>query len=287
MMGNGTIFVNEGLDYAFSIYTQYKQRPYSPAYNSFLVTVVRQLMNIYGEAEILNSYLTGSVSLFNQCLKKYGISQEDVEVFLARIHNYYLWAKEAEKKLVKPKSVDFVVIQETLIDMMIKKMNTTQIEALEIKSFEDLLYTPDNPSSSYVAFNMLAAYDKNAIKYYWKSALYKLENAINFVQVKENILDELAYKAIGFDVLEVESMPQRTIDEINEQVFNHYKINDVNLSLAEKLIKLKEALTRPAPPTGIADPLSSGSGYVDGLLLLATVVTIAMISFILTIFLAR
>ena len=76
-----TYFINEAFDKAVNDYLKSKDKQEGILYNSFLVVVIRILINIYGELDILNPYYMKSETAFDDNLMKYGLNKESISEF--------------------------------------------------------------------------------------------------------------------------------------------------------------------------------------------------------------
>ena len=72
------IFVNNAINDALVIYLQSRNNN-NLEYNSFMVCVIRMLMVIYGEDEILNAFYEKDNVAFDMLLKSFGY--EDIDLF--------------------------------------------------------------------------------------------------------------------------------------------------------------------------------------------------------------
>ena len=167
------MFVNESMDYALTMYTRSKDRIYSPLFNSFLVVVIRALCEIYGEEDIIKSYENNDEQLFDKTLMKYGFLHEDVVVFKNNVQTFYEWAKEQREGFGK--SIEFSLIQENLIDMMVCKIEKNTESNEEIKSLINFLYIKNNPNPMFKLFNMKIALDQNRVTDYFNDKLINRE----------------------------------------------------------------------------------------------------------------
>ena len=80
----GKPFINESLSNAIENYLKYKNNPESEGFNEFKVMVIRSLIYIYGELDIINPYITQNeknMGGFDNNLMKYGFSPKDLENF--------------------------------------------------------------------------------------------------------------------------------------------------------------------------------------------------------------
>ena len=251
------LFVNEAIDYAFTMFTRSKGREFSSLYNSFLVVVVRALCEIYGELDITNPFLTGNEYGFNLNLKKFGYSEENLVKFRDHMQSYYEWAKKASKNKIVNKSTDFVAIQKDLIDMMECKLgeDTEEIEK-KIKEFKQFLYTDENSNPKFKLFNIQVADDMNAVKKYLNEMIAKKKAQVEVLNIKD-------ISAPGDEKDEIYKMIEA--DMANEPARRYANMLKLKPNLQPRLA------------------LSSGNGFVDLMVLISVVTTLGAVAFIVAI----
>ena len=81
-------FVNIAFDTGIKSYLSIENKE-GIKYNSFLVVVIRLLVLIYGEADILNPFYLNNKVVFLNNLAKYGMAKSDIAVFKEEFLNYY------------------------------------------------------------------------------------------------------------------------------------------------------------------------------------------------------
>jgi len=271
-------FINEAINYALTLYEKSKHRPYSVHFNSFLVNVIKALCEIYGETDILNSFLTKDETVFDTHLKRFGYADEKLISFKAHMQGFYDWAKQTPPgEVVKVKSIDFILIQEDLIDMMVIKMKKIDVNDESTGAFINLLYTKDNPDPRYKLFSMQVAEDQNRISNYLKNELFKKDNEYSFELVKDNVLEPKYYDILGLTPYDITNMSQEEINSANMDILNYIKVDVSDIDDKEKLDKALDAYLKPTP-------LTSGSGFVDAVLLASILTTLAAVTFIISVF---
>ena len=98
-----SFFINEAFDKAINDYMISKDKPESVLYNSFLVVVIRMLINIYGELDIINPYRIKNEESFDNNLIKYGAKKESIVKLKQAMANYYLIEKRNLQLIYKRK----------------------------------------------------------------------------------------------------------------------------------------------------------------------------------------
>ncbi len=262
-------FVNEAFDKAIDNYLRSKDRPESILYNSFLVVVIRMLINIYGELDILNPYRTNNEEALNNNLVKYGASLEQIDNLKRLIDGYYRTEEHNAKVIAKEKNIYFVEVQKIVIDLFnLKRLNfgTTETDS---KEFFDLLYTPGTSNALRLSYNFKEAENIYEIAEYYTKAMK--EEAPEDNETKKDLLGFDIYKMFNYSIADLSKMNGNEIDELNKEIYTSLDIKEnainkdylLNKKIAE--IKMQKNL------------ITSGNGYVDILLIMSIIVTVIMV----------
>ncbi len=166
-MPNKDIFINEAINEMFVIYNRSKEQPLSLEYNSFLSSVVRMLVLIYGD-EVLTCYENKDVEAFNRLVLKYGYDASQYEAFKITCDKFYKAELKKEDKPIKKKNKYFNLIQKYLIDMMLKRDNLKVVDSVTMKDFYDLLFTAKSNNFYRMSYALLIAYNPYEIYEYAK-----------------------------------------------------------------------------------------------------------------------
>ncbi len=263
------VFINEAFSKAISNYLSSADQPQGILYNSFLVVIIRLLINIYSELDIVNPMVVNDEELLITNLSKYGYEKENIKLFLSKIQLYYDLEKENEQKVVKFKNKYFVDIQKDLIDMFIAKKLNYRITIEETKEFYNLLYTPYCPNPLQVSYNFLMAEDVLEIDRYFKKEMK--ENVKEIKPREKNLLNVKAYEILNYSMSDIENMDYSQIDKLNHQVYDYFKIRENAINKEYLLEKAIEAIEREK------NKVTSGNGYVDILLIMSIICTIIML----------
>ena len=261
---NSDIFINKSLTYAINEYLSSKNMVESERYNSFFVVVIRSLTEIYDELDILNPFYFADESLFYTNLEKYGYPKENIKSFLEELEKYY--AKENDD--------GFVFIQKSLIDMFIEKYKTMNLSSADINRFRDLLYTPNAKSPLMVSYNFLMARDPDEIGRYFDDMISK--NTKVEVEKPKETLNLEAYEILKYSLEDIKQMSAKELDDVNKEVYSYFDINDNAINKKYLLDKAVFDYNHPK------SAFSTGNGYVDILLVLSLVATLAMVIAIIT-----
>lgn len=263
----GTIFVNDALSYAINTYLSSKDKVNSEEYNSFYSNVIKALVFIYGELDIVNPYKTNKVSGmggFDDNLKKYGLTDKELDDFKNNMLNYH----QTEEENIK--AICFKNIQKCLINMLFYKAKHIYVDDNEYNEFKNFLYySQDENSTKLELFSKLIPNDEE-VKNYYDSKLFSLKHNYVFTEYKDITLKPEAYQLAGYNIVEVMKMSEDDIENINNKVYHffHIKNNDIN-----KKSRLEGAISFYKK---YGKFYTSGSGFVDSLLISSIIATVCM-----------
>ena len=143
-MAQGYIFVNNAINDSIIKYYQSKANPNSIEFNTFLVTVMRMIVLLYGELDITNCYHTKNekgMGGFDTNMTKYGYPQSELEKFKINFEKYYEFDMNQSKLHIKRKNPYFNRVQKNLIDMMFAKNKKVPLDGKQAQNFYNLLFT--------------------------------------------------------------------------------------------------------------------------------------------------
>lgn len=162
------VFLNKAFNESFKLYIDNKDKVDSLEYNSFMCVVVRLLVMIYGEDDIINYYKAYDENSFNTLMLKYGCSVEDYSSLVNNYGKYYNFGLKQEKKAIKKKNKYFNLVQKSLIDLLVLKNKVEPIDQELIKEFYDLLFTANSKDFYRKSVAVLQAYNPYEIDDYFK-----------------------------------------------------------------------------------------------------------------------
>lgn len=265
-------FVNAALNKGIEDYLASKDNESSILYNSFLVVVIRALITLYSELDIINPYKLDSASGLTNNLIRYGYKKEQVEEFYSDVQRFFILDSNNDKTANKIYNPYFVKVQKDLIDMYTCKRLCGK-ETKE-KEFFDLLYTSKTTNVLRQSYNYLNALDTNEVLDYYNSKL-NIEKEV-IIEEEKDILPASIYEFFDFKQEDIYNMKKEEIDNINKQIYQNFNIKGIevnrNYLLEEKIKSLKP------------QPLLTGNGYVDILLIMGVIVTIGMVAVIFGVF---
>ena len=267
-----TYFVNEAFEKAIIDYINSRDKVEGVIYNSFLVVVIRMLINIYGELDIINPYKIKDENALDNNLMKYGMSKDNVIEFKRLLDGFYRIERKNMTSIKKEVNVYFIDVQKKLVDMFnLKRLNFGLTDS-DRKEFFDLLYTPGTSNALRLSYNFLNAEDIYEIANYYKESM-KVKKEIE-KENNKNLLSFETYKLFGFGVSDLSKMNEEDVDKLNREIYKSFDISENAINkdyLLEE--KIKEYKYRNSP-------ITTGNGYVDILLVMSVVVTTIMVAVI-------
>jgi hypothetical protein len=257
------IFINEAVTKAIEDYLSSKVSPAGEKYNSFLVVIIRALINIYGELDIINPFRTRNetgLGSFEENLKKYGLSIDGIKEFeeevLAFYHNN---TKES-----------FLKIQRCLINMFVLKCSQNNLSEEEINSFKSLLYTRNETNEYKKALYDEFTPDSDEVVLYLDSCLYEQKHNYVFTEYRDLALSVEAYQLAGYNAVDVMRMSDKDLENINNKVYHFFRIRSTDVNKRKRLASAIDYYKK------YGNAITSGNGYVDTLLLSSIVATCLM-----------
>ena len=170
-MAEDAVFINNSINEAFLLYSknyENEDKDVSIEYNSFMCSVARMLIIIYGN-DIYEHYDNEDVKLFNKLILKYDFPVEDYKKFRVIFEKFYSFNKKIEDKPIKKKNKYFNLVQKYLIDMMIARTKKEKVDKKVIREFYSLLFTANSKSFYQKSYAVMVAYNPYEIDEYAKS----------------------------------------------------------------------------------------------------------------------
>lgn len=263
---NKEIFISESFTNSINQYLRCKNKPDGIEFNSFLVVLVRILVIIYDELDIVNPFYLNKEEVLYRNLQKYGYPRNSIVSF------FNMFNKFDEN----PSEKVFIELQKSVVDMFSKKKKAIKVSSGEIEKIKGLLFSPDACNSLIVSYNFMMTKNPYEVMNYFITKISEEENEVKSVRKKE-FLNLEAYEILRYSLDEIEKMSVDELDAVNKKVYNFFNIN-VNAINKEYL--LNKAVYNYSHPKSA---FSTGNGYVDILFYLAITATIGFVIFILTI----
>lgn len=264
-------FVNEAVDKAINDYMNSKDKVDSILYNSFLVVVIRMLINIYGELDIINPFQVKNEESFDNNLMKYGATKDQITEFKRTFDGFYRIDKKNANAIRKETNPYFIEVQKLLIDLFTLKRINFGLTASDSKEFFDLLYTPGTSNALRLSYNYLSLDDNDLyeVAEYFKKAYSEKEK--NKEEDKKDLFSFDVYRLFNYSIADISKMSSKDITKLNNEIYEAFDISSNALNkdylLNEKIKALKSERT----------PITTGNGYVDILLVMSIIVTTLMV----------
>ena len=266
-----TFFVNEAFEKAVTDYLNSRDKEESVLYNSFLVVVIRMLINIYGELDIINPYQIRNEFALDANMMKYGLSSESVSEFKRLLDGFYRIERKNMSSIKREENIYFIEVQKRLIDMFnIKRLNFGLTDT-DRREFFDLLYTPGTSNALRLSYNFLSTDNIYEIAEYFKNEMSKKKEEPKQSEKEKDLLSFETYKLFGVGVSDLSKMNESEVEQLNSEIYKSFDISenainkDYLLEESVKAFKMQKM------------PITTGNGYVDILLVMSVIVTTLMI----------
>lgn len=231
------IFVSIGFDTALKKYVLFTEKNHRELATDYLVYIVMMLIFIYSKADIMNPYLArykdGAASL-RRNLMKYGLSDLKVHKFFNDLNNY-LEIDNYNKVCNQYKNPYFLILQEDLIDMFYAKTISIEVPLAEKKKFKNLLYSTKNSNESVRKLNSLYNPYPDGAYIYYSNLFSKSDYNIKILPKKDKLLDMDVYRLFDLNEEDIVKLNSKTLEEINNGIYNYFHINPIGVRAYEKL----------------------------------------------------
>lgn len=260
----GDYFVSEAFDKGLNNYIEYRNRPNGVAFNSFLVIVMRSLVSIYKEHNLIIPFQENNRELLCNNLYAFGADKELIDKF---INDLNLYLVDFNNKIV-PNS-KFIDVEIALIDLyMIKKANYG-CTTFEEEEFKNLLYSPFAVNELIISENFLNTKNNYEIMNY-----FNLENQETVTRVKEDgkiLLSPDAYKVVEQNFTDICLLDSNDLAKINEAVYEKLEVDKSETNFDYQFDK---ALTKFYEDKQLQP---QGNGFVDVLLVTGMMSVVGMV----------
>lgn len=268
----GNVFINPAFTNAINLYLENKHNNTGNIFNSFPIVVIRTLIFIYGELDIINPFRTNNENRmggFDSNLTKFGFSKKALKKFKEAFQNYNTIS-------TIPNSY-FLIIEKSLIDMFFFKKKVTGITDEQFVNFKSMIYLSTLQNQMMIQEAQKFVQDFQELDLYFQSKLFESNHNFTFTPYKKNTLIPEAYTTLGYSLEMIAQLDETTLNQLNNKILNFFKID---VSMEDKSNRLKEAV---AYYQRYGKSITTGNGYVDMLLLLSIIATIMMTLFAITV----
>ena len=241
------IFINEFLTIGFNDFINKTKN------NIFEYYVIECLHAIYGQS-LIEAYNNKQAYEFEKIIKKYKLNQTIYEDFMDNLIAYENFKKSLITNPIQKTEV-LSNIQIDIIKMIKHKTVFENITDAQMAGFENI-FLNDMEIKKYT-FNY--SIDPNKVLKYYKSEKRSFSEDVILEEEKPNLLDEFTYARFGVSYDDVKDMDYRMINKLNDYIKNKLESNNVPTAIKQRF--------------RINSVLTSGSGAVDALLIIAIIAT--------------
>ena len=243
------IFINNAINDAIIMYYQAKEKPYSLEYNSFMVTIMRMIVLLYGELDITNCYHTKNekgMGGFDTNITKYGYPESKLDKFKEKFEKYYEFDMRQRKLHIKRKNPYFNSVQKSMIDMMFAKNKRNPLDANQAQEFYNMLFTANSIDFYRRTYALLTSTNPYEVDEYFRKNMFMISNKISIKPIKRRILSEDIYAFFGIKKDIFEKFTQKQIDNVNKQIYDYYQVDPYDYQKENKLrLAIAQAKKRP------------------------------------------
>lgn len=262
------IFINEFINNGINAYLLKRQgKDYSLAH-IFELSVIEVLIRIYGEINIVNPYKTGSEKSLRDNFKIFGLTNEEYYKFIGYLNDYNDWLNSMSRE----KNDTIKEIELLLIRMILLKNINIKATKDDIEVYDNLFLAKNRKIAQ---INEMSSLDPYYVQKYYlrKKKIYFEDSDLIFEEIEPDLLSKTMYQRHGLSINEVVQLSNLKINEINNI------INEEESNINRSKIKIK--------PVNLNVVLTSGSGFVDTLVLLSIMVTEIMVGFVIALIAGR
>ena len=263
-----SFFVNEAVDKAINDYLNSRDKEDGVVYNSFLVVVIRLLINIYGELDIINPYQTKNEYALDHNLGKFGLEKVEIDNFKRMLDGFYKIEKKNKLSLKREINPYFISVQKSIIDMFTLKRLNFNLTKSDSHEFFDLLYTPGTSNVLRFSYNYLNAENVYEIAEYYTEAMEKKKQ---ISAEEKDLLGFDVYKFFDVSIADLSKMNKDDVNNLNNEIYKSFDISENAINkdylLDERIKEIKMQNT----------PITTGNGYVDILLIMSVIITVVMV----------
>jgi len=258
------IFINAALTNGINDYTSKTEKHEYNLSHVLELKIVEILVHLYGEINILNPYRVRKENSFKTNLMIDGASIEDIDRLFDLLNEYNNWLNDSSQSKVKNNIVKDIF--EIIAKLVILKDKAKKISEEEMRYYQNFFNLNDNKIAEIV---YMSAENVTDVRNAWNVALANSEEPE--AKGPEFLSAEL-YLKHGTSIEEVSKWPKDKIEEVNAAILKFE--ND----------EVSGGTTKEKPYQLV---LTSGSGFIDVLVLLSIICTEIMIGIIITVMVAR
>lgn len=226
----------------------------------FEVHIIECMCDVYGTENLKQIYIAKDESAFLNLIHKYGLARNIYDNFI-RDTIIFEKFKEENKQDPSIKSDIASKIEVAVIKMFLYKCLLFEPTLEEISHFENNLLN----NFTIIKMHFNTSLDPNETRNIWEQKKRILSDNVELVEIKPKLLDEETYAKFGTSLKDVKEMDYRMVEELNKYIESKLATMTVEAPTTKK--KSSGGLFKNTV-------LTSGNGFVDGLLITSIIATI-------------
>lgn len=261
---NKPIFINEFITYGIQNYLNKLQNAKIDYSHVFEMHIIELLAKIYGEINIINPYNLRNDKEFINNLMLYGIKGKEIINLFKYFKQYERWLNSTNAY----KSNVINQIESILIDMIVLKNQSAKLPLEEITFYGNYL-NPQNGDLKKI--HEIVSFEPDYIPNLWEKIQnnFQKTSSKNMNFVKPLLLLPEDYEKYGITIGEVKQLSNIKIAEINQRIKNNEESSTDSTTGGNTKVKPLQLV------------LTSGSGFVDTLVLLSVMATEIMVGLLI------
>lgn len=255
------VFINEAINNGINNYlSKVNGRNIKNIYILEL-SIVEVLVRIYDEINIINPFKLNDEKSFKDNLKLYGLKEKEYSSFIRLLNRYNKWLNSTiSQKNDIVKNINYLLIKMILLRHSKSKFSEDDI------NFFDNYFKSKNDSLKRIF--ELSSIDSDVNCKLWERKKRTLlgKSPITLTEIIPKLFTDDKYKKYGLSLNEVKQLSNMKINEINKLITEEENSDDSGGRKKSKPLQLV---------------LTSGSGFVDTIVLLSVMTTEIMIGLII------
>jgi len=250
---NGNVFINDFISMGMNDYFKKENT------NIFEAHIVECLCDIYGVENIKRVYEAHDEGGFITLMHKYGLSRSMYDNFIRDTIRYEKFREENQRD-PSVKSDIASKIEVAIIRMFLYKCLLIEPSLEEISHFENNLLN----NFAIIKMHFNTSLEPNHTREIWDKKKRILSDNVELIEIKPKYLDDFTYAKYGTSLSDVKQMDYRMVEELNSYI-------ESKMALEVDTVPEKK---KPKVSIFQNTALSTGSGFVDGLLFAGLIATI-------------
>lgn|SRR5574344_527364 len=260
-------FINQGINSGIVNYLKEKNNEPIDMTHYFEMQIIKMLVLIFGEINIINPYKARDEKSFKENLQIYGYSKIGVDNLLLAVSDYETWLNSPNGN----KNSSFTKINNILMEMLLSRNMKKKLSQETLINFDEY-FSLKNPKLNRI--NELISEDPKELINSWEEKQKTIyHNPIIFTEIKPSLLSKETYERYGINLQDLSDLSNAEINRINAEILKEE--NNSNPSGGHTKTKPWQLV------------LTSGSGFVDTIVLLSVMATEIMVGLLIAFYIAR